>query len=456
MKKINILVTIVLFSILLAITYSTPSVGLTIFGKSNEENFSLFFEKNHLNKYKFRLLNNLLIPFPEIKPVLGERPLLLVLIEFSDIPHFPLHEEDYFTNLLFGERPSVKDYYNEVSYNKFTFINAGILGWYRSSHSITEKSRNGIVREAFRKAAKDMSFKFAEYDQNNDHILTTDELTIIVCTTGLSNEKPMGAYHNWRLIGGIIRTWDGIILNGEHNVVQEWNNWMVYAHELGHSLLLPDFYDYTDRSLGIGVYGLMGLGNLDGTNGHHFTAWSKIKLGWIDPTIITRDGSYIVNDSETNPEAYILKDSHSDKEYFIIENRYRGTTYDNMTSPLPDEGIMIYHVDENIPRWITPWIWFPWVNNMERHKMVDVECSDSFSSHFKDADDLDKNINTGDKNDLWDDSCYGFNSTSSPCNSRWYDGSSNNLGVYVLSKPAKQMTVYFSINGTIPTGDSYE
>ena len=392
----------------------------------------------------FSFFNNKIIPFPDIPKALGERPLLLILIEFSDVPHYPHHDHNYFYNIVYGERPSVKDYYEEASYGKFTFINAAISGWYKSKHSVTKKSRDGIVSEAFRKAADDKSINYRSYDINEDGILTTDELTVIVCTSGYSSEKPTGAYHNWRLYGIKKKTWDGIILDGEHSVVQEWHNWIIYAHELGHSLQLPDLYDYNRRSRGIGIYGIMGLGNIDGENGHHFTAWSKIKLGWIEPTIVTKDGFYDVNDSETHPEAYILMDpDYSKKEYFLVENRFRGTSYDNRSTPLPDQGIIIYHVDESVPRWFTPWTWFPGVNNIERHKMIDVECADSFSSHFNNADDLDKNKNNGDQNDLWDDTEYGFNSTSIPCNSRWYDGSSNDIGIYVLTKPGKNMTVYF-------------
>jgi M6 family metalloprotease-like protein len=392
-----------------------------------------------------------LIPFPKIPLTLGERPLLLILIEFSDFSHNALHDPEYFDQLLWGERPSVQDYYLEMSYGKFTFVKAGILGWYKSSQSISQKSRNDIVKDAYMNAAANSSFHFAHYDKNEDGILTTDELTIIICTSGESIENPMGAYHNWYLPGGKIKTWDEMIIDKDYSVVQEWHSTVVFAHELGHSLLLPDLYDYKNNSRGIGLYGLEGLIGLNGETAPHFTAWSKIKLGWIEPTIVTTDGFYTIYSVETHAEAYILKDSHhSKKEYFLIENRFVGSSYENSSLPLPDEGILIYHIDENIPRWYAPRIWFPHVDNIEQHKMIDVECADSPTSHFKNADDLDKNINSGDKNDLWDKTEYGFNSTSNPCKSVWYDGSSNKIGVYVISEPGENMTVYLSVNGTNP------
>lgn len=457
MKNVKILIVLTIFSIVISSTnVSSLSVLTSVKEKIgiNSENH----DRLPIFERIFALFRNPLIPFPEIKPAIGNYPLLLILIEFDGVPHYPSHDIHYFDDMLFGEYPSVNDYYNEVSYGKLSFEKAEILGWYTSRCELKGSgARDEIVREAFIKASNDKSINYKQYDKNSDGILTADELDIVVCTSGITDKAPFGAYHNWKLKGIRIRTWDGMIFSGDHSVVQEWQEWMICAHELGHSFYLTDLYDYTKKSEGIGSYGLMGSGNIDYTNGHHFTAWSKIKLGWIEPKIITEDGFYIVNDSETNPEAYILMDkSHSEKEYFLVENRFRGDTYDNRTgNPLPDQGILIYHIDESVPRWITPWTWFPWVNNIERHKMVDIECADSFSSHFANADDLDKKINRGDSGDLWDNSTYGFNSTSYPCNSRWYDGSSNKFGVYVLSEPSESMLVYFSVNGTTPWGDSY-
>ena len=82
------------------------------------------------------------------------------------------------------------------------------------------------------------------------------------------------------------------------------------------------------------------------------TAWSKIQLGWIDPTIVTVNGYYNVSDVETNAEAYIVYDpDYSLTEYFLIENRWKGTSYDSiigLDGDLDDEGILIYHIDEEM------------------------------------------------------------------------------------------------------------
>jgi M6 family metalloprotease-like protein len=58
----------------------------------------------------------------------------------------------------------------------------------------------------------------------------------------------------------------------------------VYCHELGHAIGLPDLYDYTGTSLGIGYWGLMGAGNWSVPDSPaHPCAWSREQLGWVAP-----------------------------------------------------------------------------------------------------------------------------------------------------------------------------
>ncbi|MBN2071968.1 MAG: M6 family metalloprotease domain-containing protein [Candidatus Krumholzibacteriota bacterium] len=61
----------------------------------------------------------------------------------------------------------------------------------------------------------------------------------------------------------------------------------VFCHEFGHSLGLPDLYDYNGGGRGIGFWGLMGSGNWNTPKSPaHLSAWSREQLGWIDPVEI--------------------------------------------------------------------------------------------------------------------------------------------------------------------------
>ncbi|MBN1165379.1 MAG: M6 family metalloprotease domain-containing protein [Candidatus Krumholzibacteriota bacterium] len=57
----------------------------------------------------------------------------------------------------------------------------------------------------------------------------------------------------------------------------------VFCHELGHSLGLPDLYDYNGGGSGVGYWGLMGEGNWNTPRSPaHPCAWSKEQLGWVE------------------------------------------------------------------------------------------------------------------------------------------------------------------------------
>jgi len=385
-----------------------------------------------------------------ISPVYGERPILLVLIEFLDQPYSPSHDFDYFNDIVWDGVTSVVDYFLEVSYGQFTYSKAGILGWYSSSRCRIDEWEDNIVeisQEAFEIASQDQSFNFAQFDKNDDQIITYDELSIIVVSSG-TRYQPSFAYYVRDAIENIV-TWDGVSLDGECCFVSERWDWSSYAHELGHSLGLPDLYDYsfvdvTGDSYGVGPYDIMC------TTYHksHFSAWCKIRLGWIEPVIVENDGYYEVHDVETHPEAYLLPVTYSDsEEYFLVENRWRGINYDLQ---LPDHGIVIWHIDDSrlgeywggtVPRPNNN-------NNDESHKLVDIECADSPSSHFINADDFDAMRNWGDQYDLWDKNEYSFTDTSTPCNARLYNNSPSNVIIQVLSEPGPTMEVYFSVNGS--------
>jgi M6 family metalloprotease-like protein len=82
----------------------------------------------------------------------------------------------------------------------------------------------------------------------------------------------------------------------------------VFCHEFGHAFGLPDLYDADGGGEGIGHHGLMGAGNWNSpTNPAHMSAWSKMELGWIVPTVVEPTPQvYTINNVNQNAEAYQL------------------------------------------------------------------------------------------------------------------------------------------------------
>ena len=80
----------------------------------------------------------------------------------------------------------------------------------------------------------------------------------------------------------------------------------------------------------------------------HVGAWSRIELGWVDPIVIDKDGTYEIRPVEQYPDIYKITEGFSNpKEYLLIENRQPivGDFDEKFFTP---GGILIYHVDENI------------------------------------------------------------------------------------------------------------
>jgi hypothetical protein len=123
----------------------------------------------------------------------------------------------------------------------------------------------------------------------------------------------------------------------------------VFCHEYGHALGLPDLYDTTYVSRGVGAWSVMSYGShnglvRDGDCPAHFDAWCKAKLGWITPVDYTLNYQNVPFPSAASTPfaAKLWKDGQATRQYFLVENRYTNG-YD---AALPGHGLLIWHVDE--------------------------------------------------------------------------------------------------------------
>ncbi len=194
--------------------------------------------------------------------------------------------------------------------------------------------------------------------------------------TGLPNDK----FHRY-VSGGNCRwldqtiTVDGITVEGTSDPngtwaywvagVGDWTEWITYAHELSHLL---DYYQVVDlynlpASSGTYQYATMDA-TLFESGSYHHDPYTKQRLGWVTPTVISTAGWYTLSDVETTGQVFRVQRNAT--EYFLIENRWWGTSYDApttandgipgmagsydgtlITAPgLPDQGLAIWHVLE--------------------------------------------------------------------------------------------------------------
>ncbi|MFC4558775.1 M6 family metalloprotease domain-containing protein [Virgibacillus kekensis] len=136
----------------------------------------------------------------------------------------------------------------------------------------------------------------------------------------------------------------------------------VFAHEFGHALGLPDFYDTTYTSEGAGEYTMMAGGSwmrypaasaYSGNSPTGFDPYSKIFLGWLDPIEVTpEDGVQELTLQPVNEAQVVVKmvvPGSDGTEYFLFENiQQEGFNKGFAEYGENSEGLVAWHVDENV------------------------------------------------------------------------------------------------------------
>jgi M6 family metalloprotease-like protein len=200
--------------------------------------------------------------------------------------------------------------------------------------------------------------------------------------------------HAWSFNSAIIGRnvgWQRYMAYGERLNTNDLMGIGISVHELGHTLGLPDLYDYTGESQGVGPYCLMAGGSwgqssfndVPGNTPTALSAWAKMALGYVNPIVVPADSSWSgnlhVNNAPLGGPAYnMLRINHpaDHRQYFLVENRNINTRWDAglwRWAPNPHQfgGIMIYHVDESMQS--------HGPNDNWRRKLVDVEEADGFN-----------------------------------------------------------------------------
>ncbi|MEB3279324.1 MAG: M6 family metalloprotease domain-containing protein [Lyngbya sp.] len=311
------------------------------------------------------LANALLQPFQSLAPVQEPRNLLTILWD----PHRPDHPaptQAAIESLLYGETNSVEDYFLENSNGQFTINNAGILGWYDADKpadhywALDARDNNGDGEydevdlngdgwisghvekwaEAIRKA--DQDFDFSAYDSNSDGYLHPDELGVLIV---IPQNNPDGFVRP--VVGSQVPA-ESLVVDGvtvpiiAEAYIGNPPHLGLVAHELSHLLLdHADMYFRFNTPFAAGEYSLMDQHG----KAPHLDPFAKLKLGWVEPNIVTESGEYEITDVETSNNIWVLIDPEKGTdEYFIIENRQPGNSYD---SQLSDSGLAIWHVIED-------------------------------------------------------------------------------------------------------------
>lgn len=256
-------------------------------------------------------------------PTTGNAKILIIVIGYTDQAVNAASTATFFSNLLNGATTSalsMKKYYKDMSNGAFNltidvkgpYVAANTLNYYGANDANEYDVKPAtLAGEAIDKAEAD-GVNFADYDNDGDG--TVD--TVMIIHAGVGEESGSSApanaiwSHSWDLDsaadpeigdGTGHRTYDGKTING-YTMQPEYvknagdTSIGVFCHEFGHVLGLPDLYDTTYETAGVGEFSLMAGGSWLGATGtgecpSPLLAWEKNLLGWL--TLQNPDGTTV-------------------------------------------------------------------------------------------------------------------------------------------------------------------
>jgi M6 family metalloprotease-like protein len=263
---------------------------------------------------------------------------------------------------------SVRDLYLANSYGTFQ-INSTVFAWVTlpNTEQYYATGVSGLgqkIHEAITDALvlADPLIDFHDFDKDNDGFV--DAIAFLHSGYGAewggtdsdgTDYKDRIWSHRWS-----IPTWtsaEGIKVSPYHISPSLWGTSGaeigrigVISHETGHFFGLPDLYDGGTGS-GIGSWCIMANSwGFDSSQHYppHFSAWCKIQLGWVTPTLITSSGTYTAPASATSPTVFKITAGYPSGEYLLVENRQAVGFDQKIPSGTGGAkgGMAIWHIDD--------------------------------------------------------------------------------------------------------------
>jgi len=296
-----------------------------------------------------------------IMPVSGVIRVLVIAVTFSDV-NYTLSIAQLSRN-YFG---TLSAYYHEVSYGKLT-VQGEVHGWYRLPYSrehygrdckgINDPDCSGvnqswhIAEDAVPLAEKDVDFSKFDY--------------FVFIHSGKGQETSLMPDDIWSVtyLGASVKT-NSVDLT-KFNIVPELEEPPnvpngVWCVEFAHNLGIPDLYNTANGPNNgkpiLGPWELMDKGSWNGdppgSLPAHMTAWPKIKLGFINGTMLAIDDSSGTLTVTVDPAEVSSSNVHAIKiplngivnstQYYLVEVREQK----GFDAALPAEGVLITYVNE--------------------------------------------------------------------------------------------------------------
>jgi len=313
-----------------------------------------------------------LITRPDV-PLRGAVPTMVLLVDFPDRPHDPIHGPAGFDQMLFSDGAfptgSMRDYYRlvsgfDTSAGTGIDVTGQVHGWFRLPQPLAfYADGNSGMNENFPRNAQGMAHDavlaalaagvdFTGFDVLGEGMVTA--LFVIHAGSGAEETRaPTDIWsHKWVIPDGV--PVGGSVRASTYLTVPEDCAMGVCAHEWGHlAARWADYYDTgtspTTKSNGLGNYCLMASGSWanHGLTPTFPSAMLRMFHGWVSPERVTTTtlGIEVRPADEGGSPVFIQNEATMrEGQYVLAEYRRRR----GQDAGLPDEGIAVYVVDEDI------------------------------------------------------------------------------------------------------------
>lgn len=301
---------------------------------------------------------------PKPFPPKGKRKLLVILVEYPDL-RATLPKENF--ELLLNQKDyngtgSFKDYYLQTSHGQLD-IESTVFGWVmadssykyygKSSPSYSMATRQ-LLLGALKDANDSFNIDFSIFDNDSDGFVDG----VILMHAGIGAEEQSAPNANdyiWSFRSTLSSsqrpTYDGVQVAAYAMFPEKrYNSGSmsmvgigVMSHEFGHLLDLPDLYATQYGNEGCGNYSLMSGGpwlNNERTPSSN-DAWSRIRMGWVTPIVISNPGVYKLPYSVADSDMVFRINTSRANEYYLLENRQKK----GFDAFLPSKGLAIWHIN---------------------------------------------------------------------------------------------------------------